>query len=145
MRLVSYRVALAAFAAALALVAPGCGSGGAAAHAPAAVVRITERDFKITAPRRVRAGAVDLAVRNRGPDVHELIAVRAASDRLPLRRDGTTIDEDALKRSKAGVLEPGQPGALRHLRVHLRPGRYVLFCNMAGHYLGGMYARLVVE
>jgi uncharacterized cupredoxin-like copper-binding protein len=28
--------------------------------------------------------------------------------------------------------------------LHLRPGRYELFCNMAGHYLGGMRAELVV-
>jgi uncharacterized cupredoxin-like copper-binding protein len=28
--------------------------------------------------------------------------------------------------------------------LHLKPGRYELFCNMAGHYLGGMRAALVV-
>jgi uncharacterized cupredoxin-like copper-binding protein len=30
------------------------------------------------------------------------------------------------------------------LHLHLTPGRYVLFCNMAGHYLGGMHRTLVV-
>ncbi len=45
----------------------------------------------------------------------------------------------------AGVLEPGQPGSVRELNVHLRPGRYVLFCNMSGHYLGGMHTTLVVR
>jgi uncharacterized cupredoxin-like copper-binding protein len=111
------------------------------------VVRISERDFKITAPKRVRAGEVDLTVRNHGPDAHELIAVRANSDRLPLRSDGTTINEESLQHAKAeaGALEPGEPGGLRHLRLHLRPGRYELFCNMAGHYFGGMHARLVVQ
>jgi uncharacterized cupredoxin-like copper-binding protein len=29
--------------------------------------------------------------------------------------------------------------------VKLRPGRYELFCNMAGHYLGGMRAQLVAS
>jgi uncharacterized cupredoxin-like copper-binding protein len=29
--------------------------------------------------------------------------------------------------------------------VKLRPGRYELFCNMAGHYLGGMRVQLVVS
>jgi uncharacterized cupredoxin-like copper-binding protein len=27
----------------------------------------------------------------------------------------------------------------------LAPGRYVLFCNMSGHYLGGMHRLLVVR
>jgi uncharacterized cupredoxin-like copper-binding protein len=142
---VSDRVGLPALLAALALIAPGCGAGGSSEHVQGAAVRISERDFKIMAPRHLRAGEVDLAVHNRGPDAHELIAVRTGSERLPLRSDGSTVDEEALKRSEAGALEPGQPGALRHLRVHLRPGRYELFCNMAGHYLGGMHVRLVVQ
>jgi uncharacterized cupredoxin-like copper-binding protein len=29
--------------------------------------------------------------------------------------------------------------------VHLAPGRYVLFCNMTGHYMGGMHSTLVVS
>jgi uncharacterized cupredoxin-like copper-binding protein len=84
-------------------------------------------------------------VKNRGPDDHELIVVRADDGRLPLRGDGLTVDEEALERSAAGVLEPGDPGSLRTLDVHLVRGRYVLFCNMSGHYLGGMRAVLVVR
>jgi uncharacterized cupredoxin-like copper-binding protein len=127
------------------MTATGCGAGTSSKHAWVPVVRVSERDFKITAPRRVRAGEFDLAVHNRGPDAHELIVVRTRREELPLRSDGTTVSEEAIKRSEAGALEPGRPGALRHLRVHLKPGHYELFCNMAGHYLGGMYARLVVR
>ena len=43
------------------------------------------------------------------------------------------------------ALEPGQPGSVRELALHLRPGRYVLLCNMSGHYLGGMHTELVVS
>jgi uncharacterized cupredoxin-like copper-binding protein len=42
-------------------------------------------------------------------------------------------------------LEAGKPGSLRTLSVRLGPGRYVLFCNMSGHYLGGMDHDLVVR
>ena len=28
--------------------------------------------------------------------------------------------------------------------MHLRPGTYEVFCNMAGHYLGGMSAMFTV-
>jgi uncharacterized cupredoxin-like copper-binding protein len=44
-----------------------------------------------------------------------------------------------------GTVEQDQPGTKRVLKVTLRPGRYVLFCNMSGHYLGGMHTRLVVR
>ena len=111
-----------------------------------AVVRVTERDFKITAPRTVRGGAVEILSRNRGPDDHELIVVReGGAARLPLRRDGITVDEDALEPVKAGALEPFAGGTVGVLHLNLAPGRYVLFCNMAGHFLGGMHSTLVVR
>jgi len=106
---------------------------------------VTERDFHIGAPVEVAAGLADLAVHNEGPDAHELIVVREQGSRLPLRADGTTVDEDGLKRETAGVLEPGDPGAHRNLFVRLKPGRYVLLCNMSGHYRGGMHTDLVVR
>ena len=124
-----------------------------AAHAaarkrpPAGTLRIRERDFRISLGRKVLpSGDILLRVRNMGPDSHELIVVRRrARLELPLRSDGLTVDEDAIDPSTAGALEPGEPGSERELRVHLRPGRYELFCNMSGHYLGGMRAELVVR
>ena len=108
-------------------------------------MRVTERDFHISAPKRVPSGDLRLSVSNHGPDNHELIVVRANGPRLPLRTDGVTVNEETLERATVGVLEPGQPGSVRRLSLHLAPGRYELLCNMAGHYLGGMHAELVVE
>jgi uncharacterized cupredoxin-like copper-binding protein len=124
----------------------GCGvAGSAGANPPPGSVRVTERDFHIEAPKRLAAGAVRLTVHNEGPDTHELIVVREGRSPLPFRRDGLTVDEDAVEQSKAGGLEPGAPDSERELTVRLRPGRYVLFCNMSGHYMGGMHAELVVR
>ena len=128
--------------ASLALLAfAGCGGPSARSHV--AVVRVTERDFRITAPKHVAPGDLLLSVRNRGPDGHELIVVREGG-RLPLRRDGSTVSEEKLEPLIAGALEPGHPYSVRKLRLHLRPGTYELFCNMSGHYLGGMRMKLVV-
>jgi uncharacterized cupredoxin-like copper-binding protein len=113
--------------------------------ATGAVVRVSEGDFHIKAPRQVTAGDVTLLVHNRGPDAHELIVVRTKTGSLPLRHDGLTVDEDAVEHDEAGALEPGAPGATRELHVRLTPGRYVLLCNMSGHYLGGMRMSLVVR
>ena len=99
-----------------------------------------------TAPAQVPAGDVRLRVRNLGPDRHEVLVVRRPDGRpLPLRADGLTLDEDALEAQTVGVLEPGEPGGVRDLDVHLAPGRYELFCNMSGHYLGGMHTEVEVR
>ncbi len=122
----------------------GCGETASQA-APITHVAVSERDFSIDAPRHVGAGPVDFAVHNMGPDAHELIVVKGTRRSLPFRSDGLTIDEDAVAKSEAGALEPGDPGARRNLDVDLKPGRYVLFCNMYGHFQGGMHTELVVR
>jgi uncharacterized cupredoxin-like copper-binding protein len=125
--------------AALALAA----CGGSTAGVAGTVLDIHERDFHIGAPQQVHAGVVTLRVHNEGPDHHELLVARS-SGALPLRADGFTVDEEAIQHEEPGSLEPAEAGAVRQLRLNLVPGRYVLFCNMAGHYLGGMHTTLLV-
>jgi uncharacterized cupredoxin-like copper-binding protein len=123
----------------------GCAFEANAGCPGVAVLRVTERDFKISAPKQVHAGKVEVLARNRGPDDHELIIVREDGAPLPFRSDGITIDEDALELLQAGALEPFGGSTVGTLHLDLTPGRYVLFCNMAGHYLGGMHTTLVVR
>jgi uncharacterized cupredoxin-like copper-binding protein len=126
------------------LLLAACGTTAPVKPANGAIAAVTEGDFAITAPTQLKAGNVVLRVHNNGPDEHELIVVRVRDPRLPFRPDGFTVDEEAVQHLEPGSLVPGQPGSTRELRVHLAPGRYVLFCNMAGHYLGGMHSNLVV-
>src|SRR4051794_30699555 len=88
-------LALAAVCVAGFAVAGGFANRRTGAHVQ--TLRVAERDFRITAPTEVRAGAAMLRVDNRGPDSHELIVVRVGRGRLPLRRDGLTVDEDAVE------------------------------------------------
>lgn len=128
---------------ALAVVPVACtSSSGGGAGTPVGLVKV--KDFKIKAPEQLRAGSVVLQVRNAGPDTHELILVRADGHALPLRKDNLTVDEDALKSRTVGQVEKDQPGSRRFLEADLAPGRYVLFCNMSGHYMAGMHVRLDV-
>ncbi len=108
-------------------------------------LRVTERDFRIAAPKHVHSGDVELTVANKGPDDHELVIVRATKARLPLRGDGLTVDEETLTRAIVVSAEPGPPGSVRTFRLHLERGYYVLFCNMAGHFMAGMHTTLVVR
>jgi hypothetical protein len=120
----------------------GCGSSGSDPQLTGSVAPIKEHDFKIVAPRTLPSGKVDLSVDNTGPDDHELIVVRATGA-LPRRADGLTVDEDAIEKQTAGSLEPGI--GKRDVSVDLSPGRYVMFCNMQGHYLGGMHHTFTVQ
>src|SRR3954466_11005118 len=119
----------------------GCGSNSGVSQPVGLHAQINERDFRISAPATLPAGRVDLSVDNTGPDDHELIIVHT-SKRLPRRRDALTINEDALERQTVGVIEPGM--GTRHLELDLHPGRYVMFCNMEGHFLGGMHRQFRV-
>jgi Cupredoxin-like domain len=125
------------------VVLPACSSDSTSVKGT--VVRVTVKDFRITLSRtHVRAGYVRLVVTNKGPDTHEVLIARTSAA-LPLRADNITVDEDAIEPVTVDEVEAESPGAVEELGLKLRPGRYELFCNMAGHYLGGMRARLVVS
>jgi uncharacterized cupredoxin-like copper-binding protein len=131
------------FACAIAAVAlSACSSQSTSSEG--AVVGVTLKDFRIKVSRsRVPAGDVRLVVKNKGPDTHELMVARTGAP-LPLRADAITVDEKALEPVMLDEVEGEARGEVHVLHFKLRPGRYELFCNMAGHYLGGMRARLVV-
>jgi uncharacterized cupredoxin-like copper-binding protein len=127
-----------------AVLVAGCASGTREV-ASGSLVGVSERDFQISADAgHVAAGEVVLRVHNAGPDQHELIVVPHGRQGLPFRTDGFTVNEEAIQRSELGAIEPQRPGGTEDVRVHLRPGRYLLFCNMAGHFMAGMHAVLVV-
>jgi len=121
------------------------GCGGGAKVPRGTVVNVSERDFTISPVASVSSGDVLLRVHNEGPAQHELIVVRERRGGLPLRSDGVSVNEEALQRDELGSLPPGEPGGVRSLALHLTPGRYVLFCNMEGHYMGGMYTVLAIK
>jgi hypothetical protein len=126
------------------LLLAGCGgSHGATRKHP--LFAISEADFRIVAPARLPAGDVTLRVHNRGPLSHELLIVRTGDGRLPMTTDRLRVDEEGLTDAPTGVLEPDGHPSIRLLSLHLSAGRYVLFCNLAGHYLGGMRRELVVR
>jgi len=119
-----------------------------AGHPPPPADRILDvnvKDFKIE-PRlpTTTSGRVELRVRNAGPATHEFVVVRSdlPADQLPIAADGLSVDED--KVVPAGELDEVEAGSTGTLTLALTPGRYVLFCNLEGHYLIGMSASIEV-
>jgi uncharacterized cupredoxin-like copper-binding protein len=122
---------------------PACSSRPPDRGGPPLHVKI--KDFKVQpALTSVDTGLVTLSVWNEGPSTHEFVVVRSdrSADQLPIAADGISVDEDAV----VPVDELGEIGAKTRgiLSLSLPPGRYVLFCNLEGHYLAGMHAPLEV-
>ena len=105
-------------------------------------IDVTMRDFGIKVSRRsVPAGVVVLHVTNSGPSTHEINVdlTNYRAGRFPLQRDGLTVNEDAEGLRRIDSIEQVNLHRTEDLTLHLKPGRYVLWCNLEGHYLGGMH------
>ena len=94
---------------------------------------------------QIKPGKVQFKVMNISTDEdHELLLVKAEGGResLPMDGDGVRVDEDKLK----GLKELGDvhPGKSRTTALSLTAGKYLLFCNEAGHFKAGMYATFTV-
>ena len=61
---------------------------------------------------------------------------------LPTLADGS-VDEEAL--NSPGEIPDVAAGATKSTKLNLAPGRYVMFCNLPGHYQGGMYGTVIVK
>jgi uncharacterized cupredoxin-like copper-binding protein len=115
---------------------------------PGTVVKVLLDDFHVHRDTgAVPAGMVRFQLVNNGPSTHELIVVRTdrAPDKLPLQRDGLTVDEEGPGVEPVDEAEGLDIADRRTLTLSLAPGHYVLFCNMEGHYLGGMHAAFTVR
>jgi uncharacterized cupredoxin-like copper-binding protein len=111
-------------------------------------VNVRLEDFKVREDAAVvAAGTVSFRILNQGPTSHELIVVRTdlAPDKLPLQRDGLTVDEEAPGIDFLDEVDGLDIDDRQTLVLDLAPGDYVLYCNLEGHYLGGMYASLTVR
>jgi uncharacterized cupredoxin-like copper-binding protein len=130
----------------MALALSACSSQ--ASRPSGAPVAVTIGDFHIrSSSATVGGGPVVFLVRDKGPSTHEFNVVRTdlPADQLPLRSDGLTVDEESPLMHFIGGIGELDVGDSEALALRLPPGRYVLFCNLEGHYLGGMHALLEVR
>jgi uncharacterized cupredoxin-like copper-binding protein len=111
-------------------------------------INVLLQDFKVQRDAAVvPAGTVSFHIRNQGPTTHEFIVVRTdrAPDKLPLQRDGLTVNEDAPSIHPVEEVEGLDIDDRETLNLDLAAGQYVMFCNLEGHYLGGMHAAITVR
>lgn len=97
-------------------------------------------------PATVRAGKVIFRVKNSSKDtIHEMIVMYLAdpSKPLPYIANENRVDED--KAGDKGEVSELDPGASGSLTVDLKPGKYLLICNVPGHFVAGMWTEFTVK
>ena len=111
-------------------------------------VNVLLDDFRVRPDAAVvPAGTVSFRILNQGPTTHEFIVVRTdrPPDKLPLQDDGLTVNEEARGIDLLDEAEGLDIDDRQTLVLDLTAGNYVMYCNLEGHYLGGMHAELTVR
>jgi uncharacterized cupredoxin-like copper-binding protein len=121
------------------LVAPAATAGSGS---PTRIV-VNETEMAIGASSGVaKAGKVTFVVRNSGKVIHELVIVRWNGNPAKLPHTGYKVPEGGRMVGEVPDVEPGATGSATFT---LTPGRYVLICNIVGHYQLGMVRSLIVR
>ena len=136
------------------LVSACSGQGGSAATNVTATLK--EWEIKL-ASTDLKAGDIQINFTNNGDKEHEFLVRQTdlAPDALPLITSGEDkgrVDEESSQLTEVGnpseiaVIPPGSTGL--SLRFNLKPGHYVVFCNLhvedLFHYTKGMHAEFTV-
>jgi uncharacterized cupredoxin-like copper-binding protein len=90
------------------------------------------------------AGKVTISITNTSAQKHEFVVVQTdlAIDQLPKNAEGDVDEEKLTSFGEQGDIEPGKTV---DLTVDLHPGRYIMLCNIAGHYKAGMHSEFNVS
>ncbi len=94
---------------------------------------------------KAKAGEVAFQVTNASKDtIHEMIVARLddPSKRLPYIADQERVDEHKIH--DLGEVSELDPGAHGTLVISMKPGTYLLFCNVPGHFMAGMWTLFTV-
>jgi uncharacterized cupredoxin-like copper-binding protein len=97
-------------------------------------------------PDTVKPGEVTFEVLNASKDtIHEMIVAKVKDIKKPLPyiANEERVDED--KEGDLGEVSELDPGKSGALRLELKPGTYILYCNVPGHYAAGMWTIFTVK
>ena len=97
-------------------------------------------------PNAVPRGAVRFNVTNLASAlVHEVIIARITDPNQKLAYDESEarVTDDALQ--TLGSINEIDPSKSASLTIDLRPGKYLLYCNLPGHFMAGMWTLIDVK
>jgi uncharacterized cupredoxin-like copper-binding protein len=111
---------------------------------PSAMKADTNMGIKLS-KKSVKVGDVTFQVTNSSKEtVHEMLVIPApAEGTVPYDAKEAKFDED--KAGSLGEVEETDPGKGGKLTLNLKPGKYILSCNVANHFANGMWTTFTVE
>ena len=110
-------------------------------------VKMTDFAFTPSDPT-VKSGTLRISSPNDGQVEHELVVLKTDKPAGSLPVKGNEVDEEGLEAKgveNAGEIEEVGPGQTKSNDFKLTPGKYVMICNLPGHYQQGMYGTLTVK
>ena len=134
---------------------PSAASSSTAASSPTAETSAKATKIEVTAKEMAfqlssttaPVGLVEFVVKNVGKEAHEFVVLKndLSDKKLPLK--GNSLDENAKGFKNLGEIGENKlkSGATETLKVNLTPGRYLLVCNLPGHFKAGMKAEFTVK
>ncbi len=129
------------------LLLAGCagdGDPGGGGKAEASEVRVIMSDFQFALDTgMVVPGSVTFRVENAGNVVHEVAVFRTDLEASDIPVDGDRIVESVPGLEEIGEVD-AEPGHANVVTMDLSPGRYMLICNVPGHFQNGMWSVLEV-
>ena len=89
----------------------------------------------------VKAGKTTIEAPNIGKTEHELVLFKSEMDpaKLPTEANGE-VDEEKMDEvaEEGGEIPDVEAGETKSEEFELTPGKYVMFCNLPGHYAAGL-------
>jgi uncharacterized cupredoxin-like copper-binding protein len=114
-------------------------SGSGSASASATVVPVKLGEFYVKLPSTtLKAGEYTFKAENVGTIMHMLMVEKAP---VVMEKPNQPSEEEGVAIADTGTFPPGQT---KSITVTLKPGKYVLFCNVPGHYAAGQHATMTV-
>jgi uncharacterized cupredoxin-like copper-binding protein len=103
------------------------------------VVSVALTEWKLVPEQAtVRPGRISFVVRNDGAMAHEFVVLRSDRHHHSLKvKEGKAVETGRL-----GEIPLIPSGASKRLTLRVSPGKYVLLCNLLGHYQAGQFAAL---
>jgi uncharacterized cupredoxin-like copper-binding protein len=118
----------------VALVAAAVVVGPIGASPAKTLVKVQLKEFKVLpSPFTAKRGAVSFLVKNTGKIDHEFVVLKTNTPAAKLPVKGGK----AVETGRVGRVGPLKAGTSKSLNLTLKSGKYVLLCNLPGHYQAG--------
>ena len=94
-------------------------------------LNVSMTEWTLDGPKTVKAGDITFNVTNKGTLKHEFVIAKGDSyAALPQEKNGHILEDSIAQSDKPGEVGEVPVGETKSATINLKPGKYVLFCNL---------------